>query len=50
MKALLKQVPHQSLIIENNQLLVNTNTTEQWQQAQQTLKSNQLKQNNKYSG
>ncbi len=50
MKALLKQVPHQSLIIENNQLLLNTNTPEQWQQAQQTLKSNLLKQNNKYSG
>jgi len=37
-RALLKQVPHQAITSENNQVLFNTNTPEQWQQAQQKFK------------
>ena len=34
-RAMLEQVPHQAIASLNNQLLFNTNTPEQWQQAQQ---------------
>jgi len=36
-RALLKQIPHQSIVSENSQILFNTNTPEQWQQAQRTF-------------
>ncbi len=38
-KALLKQVPHQAIAIENEQTLFNTNTPEQWQQAKHSFTS-----------
>ena len=38
-KALLNQVPHQAIAIENQQTLFNTNTPEQWQQAKHTFTS-----------
>ena len=34
-RAMLEQVPHQAIASLNNQVLFNTNTPEQWQQAQQ---------------
>lgn len=34
-RAMLEQVPHQTITSPNNQALFNTNTPEQWQQAQQ---------------
>jgi len=40
---LLKQVPHQEIALENTQLVFNTNTPEQWQQAKQLFDSNQIK-------
>jgi len=34
-KFLLKQIPHQALICEDSHILFNTNTPDEWQQAQQ---------------
>jgi len=34
-RSLLKQVPHQSITVENQQFLFNSNTQQQWQQAKQ---------------
>jgi molybdopterin-guanine dinucleotide biosynthesis protein A len=34
-RSMLEQVPHQAIASLNNQVLFNTNTPEQWQQAQQ---------------
>lgn len=34
-RAMLEQIPHQAIASLNNQVLFNTNTPEQWQQAQQ---------------
>ncbi|HBY88532.1 MAG TPA: molybdopterin biosynthesis protein, partial [Colwellia sp.] len=34
-RAMLEQVPHQAVASLNSQVLFNTNTPEQWQQAQQ---------------
>ena len=34
-RAMLEQVPHQAIASLSNQVLFNTNTPEQWQQAQQ---------------
>jgi len=36
-RALLQQVPHQEITIDNTQWLFNTNTPEQWQQAKTTF-------------
>jgi molybdopterin-guanine dinucleotide biosynthesis protein A len=44
-RALLKQIPHQAIACENNQTLFNTNTPEQWQQAQQTFKKQAFEKN-----
>jgi len=43
-RTLLKQIPHQAITSENNQILFNTNTPEQWLQAQQTFKKKTFKQ------
>lgn len=42
-RSLLQQIPHQEVNITNAQLLFNTNTPEQWQQAQQTFKKQLIK-------
>ena len=36
-RAMLKQVPHQTLSLDNKNALFNTNTPEEWQQAKQTF-------------
>lgn len=42
-KSLIKQVPHQSVSIANQDILFNTNTPEEWSLAQQKFKHQQIK-------
>lgn len=42
-RTLLKQIPHQTIASEDNQTLFNTNTPEQWQQAQLIFKKQAFK-------
>lgn len=41
-RSLIEQIPHSSLTITNKQGLFNTNTPEQWQQAQQKIKHQRM--------
>jgi len=42
-RSLLKQIPHQAIALDNAQLLFNTNTPEQWQQAQRVFNNTKIK-------